>query len=64
MVCLVSDSYFSSGKIEQKPPEENLMIRGKTTGKLAKEGRIINKEKIGMECVYHRVTLEGRNPDL
>lgn len=61
MVCLVSNWYFSSGKIKQKPPEESLMIGGKTKGKLAKEGRIIREEKIGMECMYHRVRFEGRN---
>lgn len=62
--CLVSDWYISSGKIKQKPPEESLMIGGKTKGKLAKEGRIIIEEKIGMECVYHKVGFEGRNSDL
>ena len=64
LVCLLSDWYFSSGKIKQKPSEESLMIRGKTKGKLAKEGSIISEEKIGMECVYHRVRFEGRNSDL
>lgn len=35
------------------------MTGGKTKGKLAKVGRIVSKEKIGMEWVYHRVTLKG-----
>lgn len=58
LVCLVSDWYLGSGKIKQKPPEQSLVIAGKTKGKLAKEG---SEEKIGMECTYHRVRLEGRN---
>lgn len=49
LVCLVSDWYLRSGKIKQKPPEQSLVIAGKTKGKLAKEG---SEEKIGMECTY------------
>jgi len=40
------------------------MVGGKTKRKLANEGRIIGEEKIGMECVHHRVRFEGRNSDL
>lgn len=36
------------------------MIEGKTNGKLAKGGGII-EEEIVVECVYHKVRFEGRN---